>query len=312
MKTEKKLESVFLGCMVGSALGDAIGELAFSYSAEKKLFAKVAALPVLEYTDDTAMSIGVAESLAELGRVDVHHLGETFRLNFEREPNRGYGAGPPMIFSLIRRGFGYEEAAKRMFSGTGSFGNGAAMRVAPVGLFFHDNPGLSLNARTSAVVTHAHPLGIDGAVVLARAVAIAAGLDYRKRFPVRDFCNELHKAARTPEFKQLLKLVAELVINGSPASEAADVLGRGISAQESVPFAIFSFLKSPGSFEECLRNAVLSGGDRDTLGAMACAISGACLGIETIPSEWRSKLENRAYIEPLALKLLERSQATNP
>jgi len=76
---------------------------------------------------------------------------------------------------------------------------------------------------------------------------------------------------------------------------------------ESMPFAVYTFLRHPHSFEDCLFCAVLHGGDRDTLGAMACAISGAYLGVETIPPAWREKLENRQYIEELAVKLAEMS-----
>jgi poly(ADP-ribose) glycohydrolase ARH3 len=73
---------------------------------------------------------------------------------------------------------------------------------------------------------------------------------------------------------------------------------------ESMPFAVYAFLRHPQSFEGCLLCAVLHGGDRDTLGAMACAVSGAYLGIEAIPPAWREKLENRKHIEDLADKLV--------
>ena len=63
---------------------------------------------------------------------------------------------------------------------------------------------------------------------------------------------------------------------------------------------------NPKSFEECLYCAVLNGGDRDTLGAMACAISGAYLGVDGIPQSWIDKLENREYIEELASKLFRK------
>jgi len=71
-------------------------------------------------------------------------------------------------------------------------------------------------------------------------------------------------------------------------------------------FALYSFLRHPKSFEDCLFCAILHGGDRDTLGAMAFAVSGAYLWIESIPQSWRHKLENRSYIEDLALRLSER------
>jgi poly(ADP-ribose) glycohydrolase ARH3 len=72
---------------------------------------------------------------------------------------------------------------------------------------------------------------------------------------------------------------------------------------ESMPFAVYAFLRHPQSFEECLFCAILNGGDRDTLGAMACAASGAYLGIEAIPPTWREKIENRKHIEELASQL---------
>jgi poly(ADP-ribose) glycohydrolase ARH3 len=78
-----------------------------------------------------------------------------------------------------------------------------------------------------------------------------------------------------------------------------------VAVHESMPFAVYSFLRHPRSFEECLFCAVLNGGDRDTLGAMACAISGAYLGAGAIPQTWQRKLENCQQIERLALGLLE-------
>jgi poly(ADP-ribose) glycohydrolase ARH3 len=75
-----------------------------------------------------------------------------------------------------------------------------------------------------------------------------------------------------------------------------------------MPFALYAFLGHPHSFEECLFCSIMHGGDRDTLGAMACAISGAYLGIESIPQTWKEKLENRFYIEGLALRLFEISE----
>jgi len=78
-----------------------------------------------------------------------------------------------------------------------------------------------------------------------------------------------------------------------------------VAVHESLPFALYSFLRHPKSFADCLFCAILHGGDRDTLGAMACAVSGAYVGIDSIPQSWRQKLENRSYIEDLALRLSE-------
>jgi poly(ADP-ribose) glycohydrolase ARH3 len=300
------LKSKFLGGMVGSALGDAIGELAFWRSDEARLRSKIAQSDVLVYTDDTAMAIGLAEAITQLGWLDEQHLGDTFRANYKREPWRGYAMGPPTVFRMVeRRGMSYSEAARSLFGGQGSFGNGAAMRIAPVGLFFHDSPDLYEQARASASVTHAHPVGVDGAAVLAWAIAQAVKLDPQEPFPLERFSQGLVDFARTPEIRDKMVLVRTLLAENVPSPDAARRLGRGVAVHQSMPFAIYAFLRNPKSFEACIFRAILHGGDRDTLGAMACAVSGAYLGVEAIPWVWREKLENREYIKELALRLVE-------
>lgn len=298
------IESKFLGGMVGGAVGDAIGEIAFLYPDRDLLGAKLDQLSELRYTDDTAMAIGLAESIIRRGDIDQEHLGKTFSQNFEREPWRGYASGPPTIFSLVKqRGLTYSEAAKSLFGGEGSLGNGAAMRIVPLGLFFLDAPELYERACAASEVTHAHPVGMDGAAVQAFAVAQAVKLEPGKDFPLEKAIRGLVEFARTSPISEKMRLVQEFLFQGAPPSEAADRIGRTVAVHESMPFAIYAFLRHNASFEECLFCAVLNGGDRDTLGAMAGAISGAYLGVEAIPEPWRHKLENRAYIEHLATTL---------
>jgi poly(ADP-ribose) glycohydrolase ARH3 len=302
--TMNNMKAKYLGGMVGSALGDAIGELAFRYHRKGELCAQLDRLKELRYTDDTAMSIGLAESIIKKGCLDQQDLGETFKHNFRKEPWRGYASGPPTIFSMAEQlGITYAEAAGTLFGGTGSLGNGAAMRVVPVGLFFHGSSDLYEMARMSAAVTHAHPVGIDGAAVQAKAIALAVKLDPREAFPRETFTDTLRDFAGTPEMKEKMLLVQELINANTTPSFAAEQLGRTVAVHESMPFALFSFLRHHESFEDCLFCAILHGGDRDTLGAMACAISGAYVGIKAIPESWRGKLENGSYIEDLASRL---------
>ena len=305
MTSSVDLRCKFLGGMIGSALGDAIGEIAFRWRGEAELRAEIARSDVLIYTDDTAMSIGLAESIIQCGGLDPQHLGDTLRANFGREPWRGYASGPPTVFSMVaRRGTSYAEAARQLFGGQGSFGNGAAMRIAPVGLFFHGASDLYDKARLSASVTHAHPIGVDGAAVLAWAVAQAVRLDPREPFPFEGFTGGLVDFARTPEIREKMALARALVAQDVPPSDAASRLGRSVAVHESLPFALYAFLRYPQSFEACLLCAILNGGDRDTLGAMACAVCGAYLGVDGIPRAWREKLENRQHIAGLARKLV--------
>jgi poly(ADP-ribose) glycohydrolase ARH3 len=300
------LQEKYLGGMIGSALGDAIGELAFFHPHEETLCAHLEHLETYRYTDDTAMSIGIAESILKTGCLDEQDLGETFRENFKREPWRGYASGPPTVFSMVEElGITFAEAAQTLFGGSGSFGNGSAMRVVPVGLFYQNSPDLYEMARVSAVVTHAHPLGIDGAAVQSKAVALAVQRDPDTTFCSDEFAKDLLGLARTPQMRDKIREVGDLISGRVHPSVAAQRLGRTVAVHESQPFALYSFLRYPKSFEDCLWCAILNGGDRDTLGAMACAISGAYLGITAIPQSWIDKLENRSYIEDIASRLAE-------
>jgi poly(ADP-ribose) glycohydrolase ARH3 len=252
------------------------------------------------------MAIGLAESMVAKGGIHEQHVGHTFRRNFEREPWRGYASGPPTVFSFAQQqGIPYAVAAKRLFGGQGSLGNGAAMRIVPVGLFFHDSPHLYDRAVASAGVTHAHPVGMDGAAVQALAVALATGLDPGVKFPLRRFLSSITEAARTSPVREKVAMLQHLIEENTPPDAAAHGLGRSVAVHESMPFALFSFLRHPHSFEDCIFCAILNGGDRDTLGAMAGAISGAYLGVGAIPEAWGQKLENRSYIASLALKLVK-------
>ena len=306
------LRAKYLGGMVGSALGDAIGELAFTVPKRERLLSNLDHVSEFRYTDDTAMAIGLAQSIIKEKGIDQQNLGDTFSANFQREPWRGYASGPPTIFSLVaKRGISYTEAARGMFGGSGSLGNGAAMRIVPLGLFFHRAEDLYEVAALSAQVTHAHPVGMDGAAVQAWAVARAVKLDPQRAFPLEGFVQGLIDFARTPEIQTKMTLIQKLITEDVPPNAAADEVGRSVAVHESMPFAIYSFLKYPKSFEACLFCAILHGGDRDTLGAMACAISGAYLGIEAIPYVWRQKLENRVHIEDLASKLLRMNETSH-
>jgi poly(ADP-ribose) glycohydrolase ARH3 len=182
------------------------------------------------------------------------------------------------------------------------------MRIAPVGLFFSGSSDLYEQACASAEVTHAHAVGMDGAAVQAHAIAQAVNLDPRKPFPADAFIQELADIARTPEIRAKMTIVQEAIKEEESPHAAANRIGRTVAVHESMPFAIYAFLRHPTSFPDCLFCATLNGGDRDTLGAMACAVSGAYLGVEAIPLPWRERLENREYIEKLALELSQQSR----
>lgn len=294
----------FEGAMLGCALGDAIGELAFRYRSREKLEKHISTTKLLVYTDDTAMALGLAESVIKLNTIDQEDIGNTFAQNFDKEPWRGYASGPPSIFDMVKHsGLSYIEAARKLFGGSGSFGNGAAMRIVPVGIRFFDSKDLYDKAAATAEITHAHPVGKDGAAIQAIAIAEAVRIKLGRKFDIQKFLEKLIKSARTPEIRDKLNMVKNLLLNNEFPQKAAQKLGKSVAVHESMPFSLYSFLKYPTNFYECLFCAVLNGGDRDTLGAMACSISGAYLGSNSIPEAWIEKLENKDYILNLARTL---------
>lgn len=294
--------------MLGSALGDAIGELAFRFPDRDQLLVEVESAGKLIYTDDTAMAIALAEALVEAGDVEEQHLGDTFYQYYLKEPDRGYGEGPPQIFNMVEEeDIPYIEAARRLYDGKGSMTNGAAMRIAPLALYFHNSEQLYEKAKASAHVTHGHPIGIDGAAVQAKAIAQTVNLNYQRPFSPQTFVESLIEFARTTEIKDKLALIPELLASGCSADEAAERLGRDIMVRESMPFALYSFLRYPHTFVETILCSVLNGGDRDSMGAMAGAVCGGYLGVEAIPAEWRHKLEHNQHIETLSRELAARA-----
>jgi len=304
------LHAKFQGAIIGCALGDAIGELAFSAQTRDPLLGQIESADMLRYTDDTVMTLAVAEVLIQTGDVDPQLLGSAFHENYQEEPWRGYGRGPREIFAQVEQeGIGYKDAAQRIYDGKGSFGNGAAMRVAPVGLYFHALEAAALcdKARQSAAVTHAHPVGMDGAALQALAVATTVPLNVQRPFSPQAFLDMLLEHARSAEMHDKLALLGRLLAEHSPPQAAAQALGLSIAVQESLPFALYCFLTHPHTFMECILCAVTHGGDRDTMGAMAGALCGAYLGIEAIPAAWRRRLENNQHIETVARELAART-----
>ena len=171
------------GCILGVAVGDAIGEIAQHQNWSTIDWDALKSRPgVLTYTDDTAMCIGVMESMIDRGRIDVESLGARFHQNWAMEPGRGYGDGPPTIFSVREsRSVTYRRATalvnKVLHGGAGSYGDGAAMHVQPIGLFMRHRfspSDFARAARRSALVTHRNPIAVDGAVVVALSVRFAA------------------------------------------------------------------------------------------------------------------------------------------
>jgi len=300
------LRAKFLGALLGTAVGDAVGAGFEGRPAAEAEEVERAAdrRELLSYTDDTHMMIGIAESLVQKEGFDGEHMAHVFSQNYELEPWRGYGSGPPAVFRMIKGGEHWDVAATKLYHG-GSYGNGSAMRIAPLALFYYDDLAMLREvAYRSSRITHSHPLGMEGAVLQAFAVALAVGLESARDFNPKYFLSELTQLSQQEAYKKKLE-TAGLLLGESDRDRVIADLGTGVEAFNSVPTAIYSFVSHYDSFKAAVLFAVSLGGDTDTIAAMTGAISGAYLGIESVPDKWGIKLENRSYIEELAMVLYE-------
>lgn len=297
----------YRGALLGTAIGDALGA-PFEGQATVDLDGLAAwagAETPLCWTDDTHMLLGVAESLLECGGFDGPHMAGRLAANWRAEPWRGYGAGPPQVFQALEQGVAWDEAARRLFEGQGSLGNGAAMRVAAVALAAGGNRDRVVAlARQTAQITHAHELGQQGAAL--QACAVAWLLEAQPSGPgwhTDDLLEGVRGAAPAPPFQRRLDALAQGAVSWS-ARDAVAVLGNGIQAPEAVPAALFAFLGHPRSFPDAVQAAVRLGGDTDTIAAMTGALAGALHGASSIPAAWLARLEAADRLAALADGLL--------
>jgi poly(ADP-ribose) glycohydrolase ARH3 len=289
------------GALLGTFVGDALG-MPFEGAARGAVPERVemveARLGRGTYTDDTQMMIALAESLVAHDRVEEEQLARAFQEAYD--PERGYGGGTRRVLALWAAGAPVRTAAGQIFDGQGSRGNGAAMRIAPVGVRFREDPEqLCAEAVRSARVTHAHPVGIDAAVVQAAAVGAALRDD--------GILEAARAAAVTAEMRSALDKVGELLAETPKLDEPHARLQSSSDARESVSAAIYSALARP-AFEDALCFAVRLGGDTDTVAAMTGAIAGARDGANSIPARWLEALEDgergRRHVERLASLLV--------
>jgi len=278
----------------GLSVGDALGEQFFErHNRDRLLPRRQTPDGPWRYTDDTAMAMSIVDVLDKYGRIDQYDLATAFAARFQAEPSRGYGMGAIGLLEAISGGISWRIAAQALFGGRGSWGNGSAMRVAPLGAYFADNPAeAARQARDSAVVTHAHPEAQAGAI----AIAVAAATAWRQRDTDKaDRGAALFDAAiaHTPdsEVRDGLDRAAGLVIDEPDA--VAGILGSGnqLSCPDTVPFCIWCAARHLDSFEDAIWATASGLGDVDTTCAIVGGIVALATGREGIPADWLAQRE---------------------
>ena len=280
--------------LLGLSVSDAFGEQFFLPPDEEERLLALRTPPPAPwpYTDDTEMALSVVAELWRHGAIDQGRLARSFAQHYDG--SRGYGPAMHRVLRAVREGEPWADVTRREFSDQGSWGNGAAMRVGPLGAYFADDlPAVVEQARRSAEVTHAHPEALAGAI----AVAVAAATAWSERA-------EPSRLGRPEFLGRLLPFIPESDVRSRirkaralPASAsipfAVSVLGNGaaLSAQDTVPFALWCAGAHLDDFEQALWLAVSGGGDRDTLCAMVGSIVVLSAGKERVPSAWLAARE---------------------
>ncbi|MEV7084335.1 ADP-ribosylglycohydrolase family protein [Streptomyces sp. NPDC093085] len=286
-RTDPRFERA-LASLRGVAVGDALGSQFFVPANLALLKRRELPPGDWQWTDDTEMAASVVSVLAGHHRIDQDALARSFAVHHDFD--RGYGPAVNRMLRLVREGGDWRELAAGLFDGRGSWGNGAAMRIAPLGAWYAGDPEQAAHqAEISAYTTHQHREAVMGAMAVAVAAALAAAPD----------------APPTPE--ELLDGVVALVPRSAvgaglrrardmldyddPGTVAA-VLGRGrrTAAHDTVPFALWSAARGLGDFERAFWTTAQVGGDVDT----NCAIVGGVVAAAPAgapPERWRERTE---------------------
>ncbi|XP_076294584.1 ADP-ribosylhydrolase ARH3 [Lasioglossum baleicum] len=339
------LRSKFRGSMLGALVGDCLGN---PYESEKlltngmklvlqrsldKLEGPPFKAPVMQFTDDSAMTYSMAKSLAEKKELNTLDLAKRFVKRYYEESNRGYGSGVVTVFHKLRgnKFADIVKPAKDQFNGQGSYGNGGAMRVAPIALFCYKDYNSLVDTVTKATqITHTHTEAINGAILQAAAVHQSLLLDPREQLNVKSFVDNLIEKVdeleadeddlglSEPEpYTTQLNVLKDLISEEGEGPHDEKVvlkLGTNISALYSVPTAIFCFLKAQkpiggiqteNPFRRAIQYAITLGGDTDTIGSMTGAIAGAFYGEEEINSNLLRHCEDAEKFRKLADELFD-------
>ncbi|MEV5356117.1 ADP-ribosylglycohydrolase family protein [Streptomyces sp. NPDC052693] len=277
-----------LAALRGLSVGDALGSQYFVPVNYPLLKRRELPPGPWQWTDDTEMAASVVTVLAAHHRIDQDALALSFAEHHDFD--RGYGPAVSRLLRLVREGGDWRELAAALFNGQGSWGNGAAMRIAPLGAWYADDPEQATHqAEISAYTTHQHREAVVGAMAVAAAAAFAAA------------------PGGAPGAESLLDGVIDLVPKsavGAGLRRARDMLdyddaatvaavlgcGRRTTAHDTVPFALWSAARSLGDYEKAFWTTAQAGGDVDT----TCAIVGGVIAsgkAGTPPAPWVERTE---------------------
>ncbi len=308
------------GCLLGAAVGDAIGLPYEGLSTRRAR--RMARLPLRHrfifghgmVSDDTDHSIFVAQSLIKSrGDAIKFRYCLAWRLRFWLLCLPA-GIGLATLRGIIKLWLGCSN------SGVYSAGNGPAMRSAIIGAFFADDAAARhAHVAASTLLTHTDPKALAGALAIAEVAARLASPQWRSRPVLADFIRAMHDISPEPAWNEAVQSLQAALAANDPLAAAQERFGNrnGISgyALHSVPFALAVWYHHFGDYRATIEAVTQAGGDVDTVAAMAGALAGITAGASGIPTEWVDKLtdwpHSTRYLRTLAETLADPTQTAH-
>ncbi len=312
-----------LGCLLGTAVGDAIG-LPSEGLPRRKVAARLGSSPLRHrflfgrgmISDDTEHTLMVASALHANGRTDHPISANAFQRSLAWKLRWWFAAIPAGIGlstakAIIRLWCGFPVSR----SGVRSAGNGAAMRSAIIGAWFYDESDRRREfALASCRITHTDARAEESALLVAEAAALACA-----QAPRVEVVDALRPLVTSPEMKACFAELEDSLESGCSVLDYAARIGceRGVSgfAPHSVAVALYAWLRHRGCFPDILENVIRCGGDTDSVAAIAGGICGSEVGESGIPQEWITGIcdwpRSVSYTRKLAVTLSDPNPAAS-
>ena len=309
----------FIGSLLGMGIGDALGMPTRGLTRDeiKSMFSRVDTyqpllaedgdmrVPAGQFTDNTELAMCLAESMVTSnGFIDPDTAGYRFELLLTSDYNHFLGATTRRALESAARDAEYQSGV----GGEGSAGSSPAARVAPIALVHSLS---TFNAELfvrevmrSALITHAHPESINGAV----AVAYGLRLLMRRELPPEMLIDEVLAFIDEDNVARHLRSARKLLDAGADPDAALDQLGTSGYVAETVASAFYLFSHFNAGFEETVVAAANAGGATSSIGAISGALAGAWTGAEKLPAHLVDGLDGRMYMLMAAPTILRVAQ----
>jgi ADP-ribosylglycohydrolase len=340
MDMNDELISKVRGCLLGLAVGDAMGmPSSFLFPEEiKQLYGQIedfnapqpdhiyhAGLRRGEITDDTEQSIAMANSFIRNGCINPHDIVDellAWALRVEHKYASPFGPSTQQALNAIKNGSSLVDAGKQGDT------NGAAMRIAPLGII-HGVRGSTLDETVRDVALACFPThGTQVAIGSAAAVAWSVASCIQGEKDLYHILKESEKAAKAgvrygnrviaPSIQRRLAWTADQVYKSNNAESTIlalyEFFGGGVAAADSIPIALGVFAICRGNPQRIILTSVNMGSDSDTIGAIAGALGGAYAGEKAIPIHWVEAVQdiNQLEVKTLANALIEVASRWKP